>query len=125
MTLGRLRIRNNIPTAFGAANIWLTTNDGIGFFKLAYWSFMSLMAKLSAHLILAARVFSFFHSSLAAWKFDEGELDEFRELADNLYSYSRNLFHSSRMSTLACSEPNCSTVGDSFSKFFFFMKPVW
>ncbi|WP_150137540.1 hypothetical protein [Candidatus Enterovibrio escicola] len=86
----------------------------IGFFEIAYWSFVSLIARLSAHLILAARVLRFFRSSLAADEFDDEERDEFHELADNLAAYSRSVFHSSRMSALAYSEPNSSTVGGSF-----------
>ncbi|WP_150139332.1 hypothetical protein [Candidatus Enterovibrio escicola] len=115
MTMGKLHVRKNIPNALGAVSIWLTKHNGIGFFEIAYWSFVSLIARLSAHLILAARVLRFFRSSLAAEEFDDEERDEFHELADNLAAYSRSVFHSSRMSALAYSEPNSSTVGGSFS----------
>ncbi|WP_223869180.1 hypothetical protein, partial [Candidatus Enterovibrio escicola] len=57
---GRLRVQNNVPTALGAAGIWLITHNEISFFDFAYWSFVFLRARPSTHLISAARVLSFF-----------------------------------------------------------------
>ncbi|PCS23661.1 hypothetical protein BTN49_0630 [Candidatus Enterovibrio escicola] len=37
--MGKLRIRNKIPTVLGVAGIWLITHDVISFFELAYWFF--------------------------------------------------------------------------------------